>query len=243
MPCSMLLFVGGFACGFLVLFLWALRQLPHAAQAIPPGHVVTMTVPTLPVEGEWLVVWGGPSAKQNAHHGVGVQHHALDLVKVGDDRTTHRGSGKANADYHCWGADIVAVQAGRVALVVTGIPDAPPGEMNQAMIYGNVVFIEHGDGRHSVYAHLMDGSPGVVVGDLVKAGHVIGRCGNSGNSIEPHLHFHMQTSATLERGDPVEVRFARVLVDGVVKTAHPPSKGEVVADTGEKGCRAASADN
>ena len=94
MPCSMLLFVGGFACGFLVLFLWALRLLPHAARAIPPSHVVTMTVPTLPVEGEWLVFWGGPSAKQNAHHGVGVQHHALDLVKVGDDRTTHRGSGK-----------------------------------------------------------------------------------------------------------------------------------------------------
>ena len=130
-----------------------------------------------------------------------------------------------------YGADILAVEAGRVALVVTGIPDASPGEMNPAMIYGNVVFIEHANGRCSVYAHLMNEPLRVVVGDRVKAGHVIGRCGNSGNSSEPHLHFHMQTTALFDRGDPVEVRFAQILVDGAVKSDHPPSKGEVVVSS------------
>lgn len=37
-------------------------------------------------------------------------------------------------------------------------------------------------------AHLRPGSVVVAVGDQVKAGQLLGQVGNSGNSIEPHLH-------------------------------------------------------
>ena len=58
-------------------------------------------------------------------------------------------------------------------------------------ITGNYVMIDHGKNEYSLYAHLQPGSVGIRVGDQVKAGDVIGKLGSSGNSTEPHLHFHV----------------------------------------------------
>ncbi|RPK61780.1 Glycyl-glycine endopeptidase ALE-1 precursor [Streptomyces sp. ADI96-02] len=58
-------------------------------------------------------------------------------------------------------------------------------------VLGNHVVLDLGDGVHAVYAHLRRGSLLVRAGDTVRAGQPIGRCGNSGNSTEPHLHFHL----------------------------------------------------
>ncbi|MGH7448112.1 MAG: M23 family metallopeptidase, partial [Longimicrobiales bacterium] len=57
-------------------------------------------------------------------------------------------------------------------------------------VSGNSVVIDLG-GRYAFYAHLIPGSLRVSVGDRVRRGQVIGRVGNSGNSTEPHLHFHV----------------------------------------------------
>lgn len=54
-----------------------------------------------------------------------------------------------------------------------------------------------------VYAHLAPGSSTVKVGDKVTRGQVIGTLGNSGNSSEAHLHFHLATSAASRTGDNV----------------------------------------
>jgi murein DD-endopeptidase MepM/ murein hydrolase activator NlpD len=58
-------------------------------------------------------------------------------------------------------------------------------------ITGNYVMIDHGKNEYSLYAHLQLDSVGIRVGDQVKAGDVIGKLGSSGNSTEPHLHFHV----------------------------------------------------
>jgi len=44
-------------------------------------------------------------------------------------------------------------------------------------------------GVWAFYAHLQTGSVAVEIGDQVATGQSIGRLGNSGNSIGPHLHF------------------------------------------------------
>ena len=59
-------------------------------------------------------------------------------------------------------------------------------------VLGNHVVIDTEDGAHAVLAHLQRGSVTVTPGQLVHCGEVIARCGNSGNSSEPHVHFQLQ---------------------------------------------------
>jgi hypothetical protein len=55
--------------------------------------------------------------------------------------------------------------------------------------YGNVVVIDHGYGWQTLYAHLS--YVGVICGQSVYQGGVIGSFGSTGNSSGPHLHFEM----------------------------------------------------
>src|SRR6202047_99486 len=60
---------------------------------------------------------------------------------------------------------------------------------------GNLVILDLGGGRYALYAHLDPGSVRVHKGDAVKRGQVIGLVGNTGNSLAPHLHFHVMSRA------------------------------------------------
>lgn len=57
--------------------------------------------------------------------------------------------------------------------------------------YGNLIVIRHEqNGLETYYAHLS--SRDVQPGDKVKAGQVIGKCGNTGRSYGSHLHFEIR---------------------------------------------------
>ncbi|GGL12415.1 M23 family metallopeptidase [Streptomyces flaveus] len=58
-------------------------------------------------------------------------------------------------------------------------------------IFGNHVVLDLGNGTYATYAHLKRGSLTVREGDQVRTGELLARCGNSGNSSEPHLHFQL----------------------------------------------------
>lgn len=58
------------------------------------------------------------------------------------------------------------------------------GTMN---IRGNTIFIDHGQGIYSGYAHLKEID--VAVGDHVETGQMIGLIGNTGRVTGPHLHW------------------------------------------------------
>jgi hypothetical protein len=53
---------------------------------------------------------------------------------------------------------------------------------------GNHVMIETRDGPVVAVCHLQRASVQVQLGQSVRAGETLGRCGNSGNSTEPHVH-------------------------------------------------------
>lgn len=57
--------------------------------------------------------------------------------------------------------------------------------------YGNMILINHGDGYKTRYAHLLEGSITVRMGEVVEGGKTIGRVGSTGNSSGPHLHFEV----------------------------------------------------
>lgn len=55
--------------------------------------------------------------------------------------------------------------------------------------YGNVVWLDHGSGVLTVYAHLS--RVDVRTGARVRAGEVIALSGSSGDATAPHLHFEV----------------------------------------------------
>ncbi|MEV8020436.1 M23 family metallopeptidase [Streptomyces sp. NPDC086554] len=75
-------------------------------------------------------------------------------------------------------------------------------------IVGNHIVLDLGEGTYAMYAHVQQGSLAVRAGDKVTAGQVIARCGNSGNSTEPHVHFQLMDGPDLEtaRGIPFHWR-------------------------------------
>jgi murein DD-endopeptidase MepM/ murein hydrolase activator NlpD len=60
--------------------------------------------------------------------------------------------------------------------------------------YGNAVFISHGNGVVTVYAH--QSKVGVAVGQHVGVGDVIGYIGHTGLAAGPHLHFEVRINGT-----------------------------------------------
>ena len=95
------------------------------------------------------------------------------------------------------GAEALAVADAIVAAIKDGIPENVPGPTSRAVpitletVGGNYVILDLGQGRYAFYAHLQPGSLRVKAGDKVRRGQVVGLVGNSGNSTEPHLHFHI----------------------------------------------------
>jgi len=67
---------------------------------------------------------------------------------------------------------------------------------------GRQVWLDHGDGIVTRYAHLLDVEEGIVEGVVVEAGRVLGYVGNSGtpegisdSTLENHLHFEIRVGA------------------------------------------------
>ena len=125
------------------------------------------------------------------------QRFAIDYVKVGEDNRTFFGDQLKNESYFAYGSEALAVANGTVVAVKDGIPQNIPGATSRAVpitletVGGNHVIIDIGGGRYAFYAHLQPGSLRVHLGEGVKRGQVLGLVGNSGNSTEPHLHFHL----------------------------------------------------
>lgn len=130
------------------------------------------------------------------------QRFAIDWVQMRPDGKTFQGDPKDNKNYRAYGNDVLAVADGVVAATKDGIPENIPGENSRAVpitletVGGNHVILDLGGGHFAFYAHLQPGSLKVKVGDRVRRGQVLGLLGNSGNSTEPHLHFHVSNGAS-----------------------------------------------
>ncbi|MEU9012112.1 peptidoglycan DD-metalloendopeptidase family protein [Streptomyces sp. NPDC048479] len=74
-------------------------------------------------------------------------------------------------------------------------------------VTGNHIVLDLGDGTYAMYAHLRRGSLTVRAGDTVRAGQEIARCGNSGNSTEPHVHFQLMDGPDLDSARGVPFRW------------------------------------
>ena len=102
---------------------------------------------------------------------------------------------------------------GKLEIAVDGLPDKSIGVSDKQNICGNHVVIRTGTGKFVFIAHLQAGSLAVKEGDAVKAGQLIGRCGNSGNSSAPHVHLHTQDTPVFNRGNGQNMIFKGINVE------------------------------
>ena len=82
----------------------------------------------------------------------------------------HHGKGTRNEDYYAYGQDVLAAADGTVVAMTDGVPDNVPGSMNEFLVFGNLVILQHTDKLFSTYAHLRRGTLRVKVGDKVSEG-------------------------------------------------------------------------
>lgn len=198
--------------------------------APPAGAGVPVRLPfAAPREGSWFTYWGGRNLVRNYHMIAPAQTYAFDFIVTRDGRSFD-GPQDRLSSYHCWGQPVLAAADGVVTEVVDGVADMPVGEMNPKQPAGNHVIIRHGTDRHSLVGHLQNGSTRVKKGETVKAGQPIGLCGNSGNTSEPHVHFHLQTGPTFsEGGQGLPAAFRDLIVDGRAARDGEPVRGQAIA--------------
>ena len=183
----------------LLLSLFALKAIaapgtkdaPRGPREPPAGAVALRSAPKqktmmlLPFEGAWGVIQGMDSGGTHS----GYAAYALDFVPAEPVREGVFRKRKRLVDHPCYGRPILAPADGRVVWAKDGERELPPFHESRKHEAGNFVILEHAPDELSEFRHLQRGSIVVKVGDAIRAGQTIGRCGNSGNAVTPHLHF------------------------------------------------------
>ena len=140
------------------------------------------------------------------------QRMAVDWERLDASGRIYNGPKQDVNSYAIYGDDVLAVADAPVVSVTTGVPNQVPGVfpsgISVAEADGNAIVLGLGRGRYALYAHLQPGSIRVRVGDRVTRGQVIGSVGNTGNSVAPHLHFHVMAGPhpLAANGLPYEIK-------------------------------------
>lgn len=200
---------------------------------LDPADYQTKVSYHLPFRGEWLVCNGGLTEQTSHSWGVLAQRYAYDFFKADAEYRRHSGCGTKLTDYYCYGEDILSAADGTVVKVLDKVSDAPLVGYGVADFLcrhfaGNHVVIKHADGEYGFYAHLIKGSIQVREGDTVQQGQVIGQCGHSGHSSEPHLHFHLQDTPSLFSSMGLPIRFKGLRTVDNVEAGPDPARGHEI---------------
>ncbi len=147
----------------------------------------------LPFWGEWTVAQGydGEFTHQDEWR------FAWDFVITDAFNLQYSGEGLKPEDYYCFGKPVIAPADGEIVAIENEIDDNPIGKVNLVKNWGNTIVIKHTPYLYSQLSHLKKGSIKVKQGEHVKAGQIMGACGNSGRSPYPHLHFQLQATPSI----------------------------------------------
>ncbi len=180
-----------------------------------PVRKTAPTVVRAPVLGRWQLSNGPGQADMHDDYTSPLSRYAYDMVVIKQGRT-HSGDPHDNASYYAWNRSVRAVADGRIVDTCDLERDNPGYRGSLSMCRNNRVVIRHADGLYTAYLHIRKRSvpQGLNVKDaVVKAGQVIGRVGNSGESSEPHLHFMAFRIDASGRARAVPVAFSNAWHD------------------------------
>jgi hypothetical protein len=198
----------GFRIGCnLVMTIFCAGVLTLALRGVGPPVGPSIDLASPLKNGMFFVVNGGYSILINPHMKTlkdeslveyRAQGYAVDIVRL--DRFGRRARGWWPADlhrYHIFGEPVYAPCAGVVARSEDRLPDLTPPDHDLKHPAGNFVLLECAESG-VLMAHLRQSSITVRPGERVRAGDRIAQVGNSGLSLEPHLHLHAQQPGNAE---------------------------------------------
>lgn len=187
-----------------------------------------------PVRGRWLGM-NSPVTKVPSHgiHMYG-QTYAIDLVHEPlDAERPAFGVGPAMrkaVNYTAFGQPVYAMINGTVVRATDWRRDHRARSSALSVVYmlvegmirelggpsfilGNHVTIRGASGEYAVVAHLQQGSVTARIGTTVRAGEQIARCGNSGNSSEPHVHAQLMDQISPWTAQGLPMVFTNITLD------------------------------
>ena len=168
----------------------------------------------LPFTGRWKVGNGG-TTKENSHSWeIFTQRYAYDFIIYDSIGLSYKDKGLHLEDYYCFEKEVLSPADGEIVSVSNKIKDYKGvGDLSLDWkvkdFRGNFVIIKHHNKEYSFIAHFRLDSIKVKKGDKVREGQVIGLCGNSGHSTEPHIHFHLQDSENFWVATGLPIKFKK----------------------------------
>ena len=169
-----------------ILVLFTVLDALAIASHLGPRESLNMSLPL--ASGTYYVLQGGNSVVTNPFHALSGSRFALDIVRLNTFGNRAKGvAPRALADYEIFGDNVYSPCEGTVVGVRDHLPDTAPGNPDAEHPEGNYVIVECAE-VEILMAHLMRGSALVAAGKAVALEQPLGKVGNSGNSLEPHLH-------------------------------------------------------
>lgn len=174
----------------------------------------------LPFEGEWVAINGCFSKKYSHSWGIPTQRYAYDFIKLDNEGKSFQGKFDEVNNYYCYDENILAPADGIVAEILNNANNSLILKWGKFIskarhIAGNYIVIKHADSEYSTLAHLKKDSITVKIGDTVSKGQVVAKCGNTGNSTEPHLHFQLQTGQNFYNSLALPIHFENINISNV----------------------------
>ncbi|GAX88066.1 conserved hypothetical protein [Lebetimonas natsushimae] len=146
----------------------------------------------LPFSGKWSIY----QAFNGEWTHKGKWKYAYDFV-IKKNGKTYKDEGLFLEDYYAFGENVLSPVNGYVIAKRDDLKDNIIGVVDRVNNWGNYIIIKSDEGFFVEISHLMQSSIKVNVGDYVKVGDILGKCGNSGYSPEPHIHIQVQKNGFL----------------------------------------------
>jgi hypothetical protein len=164
------------------------------------------------------------------------QRFATDFIRIDEQGRGGAGDLTRNESFFTFGEPVYAVANARVVRTRDNLPEnvplnEPPGSsFTPATTLGNNVVLRLSGGRYALYAHLQRGSVRVRPGQRVRAGQVLARVGNTGQSGGAHLHFQLSDGPSPTASNGVPYILNRFTLTGTVTNIDQFLTGAANAD-------------
>ena len=148
------------------------------------------------------------------------QRYAYDFVLPEDESKGYNSRKNDVNNYSTFNQNVYSPNDGVVIEVKNNVNDnkhAGSGwiDVRTRDIRGNFIIIKHDENVYSLTAHLKKKSCLVKKGDVVKRGQIIAKCGNSGHSTQPHIHFQLQDRANWYFSKGLPIIFTNVIKNNI----------------------------